>query len=355
MFFAGSMKCIVSVLLASGLTVATAAAASDDTKRVVVEVPGKLKKLDLEQGVVTLLLGDEDDVPRREEQFSLAGKDIPVTGESGEKLQLAEIKLGYVVRLGLSEMDEVVQILVQSPRQKGTIKAVDLEQKILTVYVGTKGPELKFKFAPVMRLEMENEPLALHDLFAGMRVTLFLSLDQKTVHRVVASVRFNSGEVYWGLINVDPAAHTVQLMKGYKGTFKVVTYPVAKDFHFVFQKKMHKIKLDDLTGVKGFEGVDRALPVWVLLDETQKTIVTIVANSPKISGVVQKVDPKARTLSVKTEAGVEIFAVTQDTLITPKARKLMLADIEPGTHVDLHLGYNRSEVVIIAAQVKDDE
>ena len=347
-------RMLALVVLVAGLNAHGAAAYGGKVEPLVVkQVPGKVKNLDLGKGVVTLLLGADADGAGMEKAFSLSAKEVPVTTDVGEKPKLAEVKPGLEVRLGLSGADDVVQVHVVSPKMKATIKAIDFEQQTLTLAGGKQDPGRKLKLAKDVKIEMGKETLEARDLFSGMRALLILSLDEATVHRMTASFTPTSDELRAAVVKVDPAAHTVRLLTATR--FTLVTFPVAKDFHLIFNKKLTKAKLEDLPGVMHIDELPRALPVTVLFDEAGKTIITIVANPPRLTGVVQKVDAATGGLTVKTEKGVETFTVQKNAEIKVKGAGKNFADIKPGAAVDVFLGLNRSEVVAItSSKVAED-
>lgn len=351
------LSCLVAFCL-GWLTSCGAAVAAErpaiEAPAIAKEVEGKVKALDLEQGVITLLLGDEDDAPLIEQKYSLHGKDIRVSTQFGERPELTLVKPGLGVILGLSADDDVVGISIMSPRQRGKIKAIEPGRQLLAISAIEPAAEQKLTLAKSVKVRMDKEELSVKDLCTGISATFVLSLDRTTVHQILVSMRPEPSALHGALVKVDAKSHSIQLVCGSSGRYSLRTFPLANDFRFFFNRKLYKPALNDLSQAINLETLPRALPVWLIMDEKRQTVFAIGASSPVITGVVQGVEASSGVITVATSMGAEKFTVLNGAEIILDDRRLKLAEVNTGTAVELLLGINRTEVVAIRSVDEDD-
>lgn len=317
--------------------------ANDNQPAVVKQARGNLKSIDIEKGVVTLhplTKGANKDVA-----FSLAGKDIVITTDAGQNAKLSELKPGVFVTLGLSAVDDVVAIQAKAPRQYGFVKAIDPVKRTITIQGNKKNPDPILSVGKDAKIYLNEDQLKLEEMFPGVFVRLVLSLDNSNCQLLQGSLRWNGTGPKGVILSADPNKHTIQLLMGTHEKFKVATYPVAEKFYLTFNNRLQKIKLSDLPSVKNFNELPRALPVWMQLDKESKKVEIIMAKSATIPGLVKKVDPGKRVLTVKTSFGEETLPIAKDAEIYLKSKQATIANITPGMSLDLHLGLNAAEIV----------
>lgn len=249
----------------------------------------------------------------------------------------------------------------------GTVKAVDLAKKTLTVIAGGKGKEKPPEeqiltlgadtkvFLPIYVKKDEPPQGKLADLQEGQRVDLELSADKKTVVRIGIQASHVSGIVK----SVDAAKNTLTVSLMDKKQTGEQTYVLASDSKIYLPSKSKNKetketpegKLADLT-----EGV----PVSLVLSFDLKTAHTVNVHAPSISGNVKAVDSAKSTITITTkgkeQASEHTFILAGDVQIILAGGKKdqvtegKLSDLTEGLGVVLTLSLDRKQVVAIHVQ-----
>jgi RNA polymerase sigma factor (sigma-70 family) len=317
------------------------------------EARGILKKLDLGKGTVTIQ-STRDGEGGAERTYNLGGKNIKVTiAENPGKL--SDLQEGLRVGLQLSVDDDVVAIRAEAPTLTVLLRRVDADQRTITITAGERGgAEKSLKVGADARLVVNGRAVKLSDFPAGMRVTLTMSLDRNTVLAMLggrrggderpdgAPRREGEGDArrpaFGVLLGVDAAKGTIEVLSGGDENPSIQTYSLAADAKAYFA--MERLATPELK----IASLPRAARVRLKMTEDKKVAaIEVVPVSLRVQ--VRSVDAAKGTLTYATEREEKTLAVTKDVPIQTGRDAGKLADLTPGTLVQLMLTPDRNQVV----------
>lgn len=338
------------------------------------EVRGVVKAVDATAGTITLAAGGGRGEPLPEKTYKLAADAEvavdPGTGRRGilQPAKLADLAAGTPVVLTLTADEKAVDGIVAEPVSvRGTLKAVDLDKKTLTVTTfsgrGREAPpaeEEKTYTVPAdaeigvddgkgRRFSVREGKLT--DLAVGSQVTLRLSPDQKKAAGVVAE-----GPMLFGAVKaIDLGKKTVTLSTnggrgGEGGEDKELT--LAADA---------AILLDDGRGrrLSLREGQLADVPVGAMvtvkLSADQKAVTLLRAEGPSLGAMLKGVDAAKGTVTVATRVArgddpeEKTYTVAKGVRVMVDGKDGTLADLKPGdgTFVMLRMSLDQKAVQAI--------
>jgi hypothetical protein len=119
------------------------------------------------------------------------GPHVAVTID-GKRAKIEELGVGMIVSLERRDGEgPVVGIKAEGPTIGGEVKAIDADQRTVTLAKrgdGPRGtPEQTFSFAPGVAVTLDGQPASASDLQPGASVALKLTVDKKTVLSITGS------------------------------------------------------------------------------------------------------------------------------------------------------------------------
>jgi hypothetical protein len=280
--------------LAVGTSVALVLAADGKTvEAVLAESPvvrGVLKSVDVKEGKLTVALrASRRGEAEEEKSFSVAsGAEVGVDDGQGRRFSVKEARLadlppGSLVTLSLTvDQNKVEGIVAEGPTLLGTVKAVDLEKKTLTLTNRTRGGEAEEKTVQVApnvvvllddgkgrRFSLRQGKLA--SIPPGAVVNVRLSVDQKQATLIRAEgpslpARLKSVDAKKGTITVE-----TRVARGENPEEK--TFTLARDVQVLIDGRPAKV-----TDLKAGEE-DSFTMLRLSLD--QKTVQAIQVGRPR--------------------------------------------------------------------------
>jgi RNA polymerase sigma factor (sigma-70 family) len=302
------------------------------------EVRGVVKAVDAGKRRLTVSSGKEG-----EHTFTISAE-LPISRGDGKKgqaglLQLADVPTGAQVSVQLApDQKTVLSVVVEGASLGGTVKAVDVGQRKLTVSVfvskGEPAEEKTYAVAPDAAVRIDGKESKLGELPLEATVNLRLTLDQKAVSSIDAEGRKLSGTV----TAVDAAGGFITLTLG-KGSDQPVSLS-AKDAEVVIDGRPGKLA-----------DVPTDALVTARTSADQKTILTLQVEGPSFKGTLKGVDPANRVLTVTVPAGKnefedKMFTLAKDARVATEiyGLPLKLTDLNAGKAILLQLSADRKAV-----------
>jgi len=300
-----------------------------------------VKAVSAAQRTITVTIADRKNEPAQEKTFAVAPNATVVfnDGKPKEKVpseapKLADVPVGAVVTLKLSADQKVVgAIQAEGQEVQGFIKAVDGAKNSITLSVsdGKQIVERTYAVLPTATIAMGTgkgkgtpPPLAptLTDLPVGAPVTLKLALHQKAVVRLSIQEVGISGTVK----AVDAAKNSITLLIGGSKTEAA-------------EEKTFDVAVNAAVRIDGKEGKLADLPaealVSVKLFGDRKTVGSLQAEGPSISGIVMSVDAGRSSITLAADKSGEgrTLAISKDAPIFLDGKAGKLADVAVGALV----------------------
>lgn len=338
------------------------------------DVRGVVKSVDATAGTITLAAGGGRGEPTAEKTYKVAADAEvavdPGTGRRGvlQAAKLADLAAGTPVVLTLTADEKAVDGIVAEPVSvRGTLKAVDLEKRAITVTTfagrGREAPpaeEEKTYAVPAdaeigvddgkgRRFSVKEGKLA--DLAVGSLVTLRLSPDQKKAAGVVAE-----GPTLFGAVKaIDAGKKTITLStnggRGGEG---------AEDKELALAADA-AILLDDGRGRRlsmreaALADVPVGSVVSARLSADQKGVTWLRAEGPSLGAMLKGVDAAKGTVTVATRVArgdnpeEKTYTVAKGVRVTVDGKDGTLADLKPGdgTFVMLRMSLDQKAVQAI--------
>ena len=307
------------------------------------KVKGKIHSVNLSRGVITLKFGKEAK-PTHTEEFSLSAEDIPVDTDSEEKVKLSDLKPDQNVELRLSGVGDVVSIRAFAHRSFGFLKAVDVPGNAIILMGDDDRPVKKLKLAESCRIKVFGEESELKDVKPVMNVHMVFSLDKKSIYSLSAFYRSSNRDGRGvAIFSVDPATHSVQVLAGGHGNYRLKSYRVAKDFRFYGPKGYKINSLEDLPTAGTIKELVTSPDVKFRL--TKENLVVAMFGRPAfLRGKVHAVDAVSRTLEL--DSG-DILKVAADATIRPDRDVIELKDLSVGSEIGLRMSMDGQQVTFI--------
>ncbi len=306
---------------------------------------GQVHEIDLKVGKITLKYDDDDD-PSQTQTFSLAGPNIPVETDRGEKAKLESLKPRHEVELSLSPVGDVVHIRVDAPRIRfNRVKSVDPSERTITLRGDEDTPDRKFAVSKTCEIKIHKKEGNLAGIRPAMDINLVLSLDRTRVNSISAFFRSSHSDGREVVIHaVDPVKHTIQVIKGGHGHFSLVTYPLTPDFRYYGPNGYEQIALSELPTVKSIADLVTA-PAFRLRFSNGK-LIAIFGRPAWIQGKIASVDLDKRILTLQTGAGYRLAA---DTAIRFGRETKKLEELTEGLEVGLRMSMDGTKVTRVGS------
>ncbi len=297
------------------------------------EIRATLKSLDAAAGTLTVSESREREVSER--TLNLI-KNVKVTID-GRDTRLSDLVPGNLLLLQVSgESGDVLAIRAEGAAVTGVIRSVDPLARTITLG-GDR--ERTLTLAPDAKVLLEGRPGELAGLREGMRVSLRLSSDQRSVVAIQVGEGRQEGEgrrpdgdrretpLVGGVVKaVDAEARTITLA----GEDRDQTFPVHRE------ARINLAEIRPGTRVQLRLTADRSAVVALAGGEGERR------DAPAVRGTVKAVDPAARKITLAHEGEEKTYTVH------PEAR-VNLEEIKPGLGIVLWLTPDRSSVVRVAA------
>lgn len=254
-----------------------------------------------------------------------------------DQFKLNDLIVGDQLSLTLDpESKKVTRISVQAAHPNGTIKSIDLEKKTLVIGpTRGDGPETRWPLGEKVTVEKYFRVIPLSDVKPGIRVSVTLGEDRKTVSRMVIS-EDNGPRLVLGQIQaLDTTKRTITVARPVIGGFgglkpePPVTYKIAENA---------AIK------VNGAEGKLTDLATGITIDafaETDTIIGISVFSFTGRRGTIEKVDVKASTVTIRVFDETITCAITLNTKIRGERKESALADLKEGQEVTFMLSADK--------------
>ncbi len=302
--------------------------------------------------------------PAGERRYELA-KDATVLFDDGVDAARREGRLADVpdqapVRLRLAlDQKVVVEIVVEGPTIKGSLKALDTVARTVTVAVGpNKGDtpaDRTFSLAATARILIsDGKPLdktnpvehQLSELTPGMTVALKLSADQKTVGSVTAE-----SPTVQGVVKATDAA---------AGTVTLSVRDGKQTGERTFDARNAAVTIaDSLTKKPAVSGKVADIPVGALATvrlSFANEVTALSIDGPTLDGELKAVDAARRSVTLavsrgKSEPAEErTVAVAADARLASDDRPVeSLAMLVPGSRVQVRLSPNQQTALSVTA------
>jgi hypothetical protein len=292
---------------------------------------------------------------------------------SARKQGIAGWLLVAAVALGMAERTNGQVREPQRPEVRGVVKAVDAGAGTITVVVGEgREPATDKTFSLAKHVEVAIGPGVaigrgglfkegkLADLAEGVRITLTLSADQKTVESILAEGPIVRGQLK--AVDTKKNTLTIGLPAQREQAGEEKTYALAPNT---------EVAVDDGRGrrfsVKEAKLTDLApgaqVTAWLSLDSKQ--VQAILAEGPSLYGTIKALDPAKKTLTLVVrpprgdDAGEEkTLTVSSDAVVLlddGKGRRLSLkegklADVPTGAVAAVKLSVDQASVMFIRAE-----
>lgn len=246
---------------------------------------------------------------------------------------------------------------------EGTIAAVDVTANKLRVISVTKENGIKsesdktFPVAADAKITRAGTGktgatvVKLADLKDGMRVTVTLTADKKTITEIRASRKENAVQI--GIKSIDAEKRTVTTTVEDKkaGVVRDETYAVAADAPVLFadhgKGAGKQGKLADLRP---------GMRATLRLSEDGKSVVDIRVAAPTAQGVVKSVDAEKNSITItmgeKDKATDVTHEIENGATIALDGKEAKLTDLKPGTQIQLLLSHKNAVVGVRAGELK---
>lgn len=360
---------LLAIFAIGGMT-PTAMAQREAREAAHYEVRGILKSIDTTAGTITIAI-HEGRQPSADKSFALAkNAEVAVhdgTGRRGlyKEAKLADIPIGSAVGLILTADQKAVDAIVaEGPMIHGVLKSVDVTKNSLTIHHTGRGEEPQEKtYTLAAHTEIGIDDGRgrrfsvwegkLGDLSSGAMMTLWLSVDQKEVHGVLAE----GPNIYGTVKSVDAAKNklTVITHSG-REEAEEKTLEVAKDAVTL---------LDDAKGrrLSVKEGKLADVPVGATvhlkLSVNQQGVTMLRAEGGHLMGMLKAVDADKGVVTILTggrgENPVEkALTLAKDARVIIDGNPAKLADLKvtdngPIVQVRLSLDQNLVQSIVVAS------
>lgn len=329
-------------------------------------VKGVVKELDVDVGTITIFVGGKGadakigkgkifsgvNLDAKPQVLNLKAPNIPVLSANGRKATLTDLKPGVPVTLQVSADEDVEAIVAGATARTGTLIALDRDKKRVQLDGGKKGEDGTWPFAEDVAVTVYGHKKSLGELHAGQHVLLVMSLDQKSAVSIIAGLKRTADDPHGTLVAIDPVRHTITLLVGKDGNFRFVTWPVATDFHFVFNEvERPGLKLTDLPLARTLADLPRAAPMWLRLGPDQKSAESLVVEPPPVPAVIDAIDTTKRTLVARLSDGKpETFLIEQDADIRIGGKRIDLQSLNVGMSAQLTLSFEPGRLIGVRAK-----
>jgi hypothetical protein len=318
------------------------------------EVSGMLKSIDLDKGTLEVMAGEGRDVPPQAKTFSLAGKDVVVTGNLKRPLKLADLRQGTRLMLRLSANDDVVQIQAEGPSGVLVIRSVDVGKRTITFPAADRGAQEKVM--PVARdaqIEIEGRPAKLSDLKAEQRATVIMSLDLSEIVAVAVGGpgrRGPDGQVNGARVSVqgvvksiDADKRTVVVEVQEEREPRERTFTIAADARLAIAIGR---ETDDL------KQLEKGMQIALALSEDGRSVIALRARraeAPSVVGHIKRIDRDGTTLVLTVREGPERkFELLKGVRVAvPGKEDASIRDLKAGMCVAVMLSADRQSVAAV--------
>src|ERR1051325_6237589 len=319
------------------------------------EVRGIIKSADANS--ITITMGGGGESAPTEKTYAVA-KDVEIAIGGGgfrssgiaREGKIKDLITAVSVSLTLSADQKTVEsILAEEPLMRGTLKAIDVKKRTLTVTgaaSGGRGGEERAAEDRTLSIAADVEVgiddgrgrrFSIHegkleDLNEGAIVTLRLSLDKSQVHGI-----FAEGATVQGVVkSIDAGKRSLTLTTRAPGRGEDAgeerTLIVAKEAVILLDNgKVRRLSVKEAK----LADVPIGAMVSVKLSVDQSFVMMLKAEGPQVLGMLKAVDADKRTVTVaipksRTEFDEFTYTLAKDALVTFDGKTATLADIKIG-------------------------
>jgi hypothetical protein len=297
-----------------------------------------------------------------EQTFTLA-KDVAIHmafGKKGQESKLSDLREGMNASLNLSiDKKKVHSITVFRPMVAGGVTVLDPGKNTITITLKSKdgAQEKTYELAKDVTVDLPGDrgqkapkKGKLTDISSGLYVALELSLDGKTVHRIMAHRPSLHGMVK--AVDADKKTITITYKNQDGAQEKIFNLGKGVPVHVADSPDSKPVKLADLT-----EGTS----VVAELSLDRQTVLGLTVFGPTFTGLVKGVDGGSNTITVTVKEDGSLVDKTLDVAknaqITvtsgKKSGQAKLTDLAEGMLASLRLSLDKMTVVAIHAQKKE--
>jgi RNA polymerase sigma factor (sigma-70 family) len=315
---------------------------------------GVIKTVDTGKNTITISSKPAD------QTFQLA-KDVAINmafGKKGQESKVSDLREGMNASLNLSiDKKTVRSITVFRPSVAGGVTVLDPGKNTITIATkGKEGSQEKtYELAKDVIVDLPGSNKKAEkgkptDVTSGLYVVLELSLDSKTVHRIMVHRPSLHGMVK--AVASDKKTITI--------TYKDQEGPQEKIFNMA--KGIPINVADSPDGKQGkLSDLTEGSSVVADLSLDKQTVLGLTVFGPTSSGIVKGVDSGSNTITITVKEEGSLVDKTLDVAkdaqisVTGKNEKAKLTDLTEGMIAALRLSLDKSKVVAIHAHPKKKE
>lgn len=302
---------------------------------------GLIEDLDRDNGTLTLLLA-----PKQErKEFSLAGRDLPVTDAIGQPLQLADLAARQRVALQLGSDSDVTAIRREDECQWGYVVEVRPEKRELVFKEGHLQRTLAVPDRAVLRIDGQEGQFT--DIKTGQGIKAVFAPDRRTLLQLQVGKGIGSSPYYslkhqdGVLLKVDHQRRTIQvIVRGERYT--VEEYEYQPEALLRLTHSSYQLRTTDIAALQPY------CRIFFYYESDARKVVQVSAEVPVlVRRKAEAVDRSGRQLKINANGSAEQLRVATDAMIRTPAGLGRWEDVAKGDLVSCGLSLDGREIVFV--------